>query len=240
MAGASLTRLQTLEAQLTVRISGACSDQEAKAEGPSMSLAEFVLRKFIPEYVEIRRSAGRAHFRAILKHILTPEQVACAFAENPEKTKVKLKELQGWPYLDSFRLFRHKRRENSASYFDCFEYWVFDSDDHAHPQRDSRHIFARYKGGMLFGQKSRDSRNHATYGSEEGAHTNLCPVEECDAVNGPSGEGHRASCHTDGNERCGDLRTSVGILELVRQGSLGRRRLDTTKNHRRQETELPG
>ncbi len=102
---ASLTSLPILEAQLTFGMSGAsCSDQEVQAEFSSMRLAEFVQRKFIPEYVAIRRSAGRAHYQAILKYVLPPEQVACAFAENPEKANVKLKAIQGWPYMDSLRL----------------------------------------------------------------------------------------------------------------------------------------
>lgn len=69
-----------------------------------MSLAEFVERRFAPEYAAVKTSAGRAHFRAILKHILTPEAVDRAFRVNQEASKVKMKAIPGWPYLDSLRL----------------------------------------------------------------------------------------------------------------------------------------
>jgi integrase len=69
-----------------------------------MSLSDFVQRKFIPEYVQIRRSAGRAHFQAILKHVLCPEDVARAFAGNSEKSDAKRKAIQGWPFMGSLRL----------------------------------------------------------------------------------------------------------------------------------------
>jgi integrase len=105
IAGASFARLQNFEGQVTfLKSGGTCADQELSTEGSSMSLAEFVQRKFIPEYVEIRRSSGRSHFRAILKHVVPPEQVAGGFEENPEKTRVRLKAIDGWPYLGSLRL----------------------------------------------------------------------------------------------------------------------------------------
>ena len=79
-------------------------NRETQIDGSSISLAEFVERKFIPEYVATRRSAGRAHFRAILKHVLTPEEVSRAFAETREKTNVKLTQINGWPYMNSLSL----------------------------------------------------------------------------------------------------------------------------------------
>jgi site-specific recombinase XerD len=69
-----------------------------------MNLAEFVQRRFVPEYVAKRRSAGRTHFRAILKHVLPPGLVTRAFAAGGDRTDVKLKETPGWPYMDSLRL----------------------------------------------------------------------------------------------------------------------------------------
>jgi integrase len=70
----------------------------------SMTLAEFVERRFAPEYVSVKRSAGRAHFQATLKHILTPEAVDKAFHVNTGKTNVRMKAIPGWPYMDSLRL----------------------------------------------------------------------------------------------------------------------------------------
>lgn len=68
------------------------------------SLADFVEMRFIPEYVASKRLAGRAHFQAILKHILTPELVNRAFGGHTDQSKTKLQEVPGWPYLDSLRL----------------------------------------------------------------------------------------------------------------------------------------
>ena len=79
-------------------------DRNASTEPASISLAEFVERRFATEYVSGKRSSGRAHFRAILKHILTPEAVDRAFGVNAETSKVRMKAIPGWPYLDSLRL----------------------------------------------------------------------------------------------------------------------------------------
>jgi integrase len=79
-------------------------DRDALAEPASISLAEFVERRFVAEYVAVKRSTGRAHFQAILKHILTPEAVDRAFGVNAETSKVRMKAIPGWPYLDSVRL----------------------------------------------------------------------------------------------------------------------------------------
>lgn len=80
------------------------STREAQTDSSSVSLGEFVQFNFIPQYVATRKFAGRSHFRAILKHILTPEQVTRAFPLKSKNTKLELKEVQGWPYMDSLRL----------------------------------------------------------------------------------------------------------------------------------------
>jgi integrase len=72
--------------------------------GESTYLAAFVECRFVPEYVSTKRAAGRAHFQAILKHILTPERVARAFGVNTGKSSARLKAIPGWPYMDSLRL----------------------------------------------------------------------------------------------------------------------------------------
>ncbi len=78
--------------------------QAGQDEVASMSLAEFVRRKFIPDFVEIKRSAGRAHFREILKNILLSERGDCGLAESYERTNVKRNAIETWPYMDSLRL----------------------------------------------------------------------------------------------------------------------------------------
>jgi integrase len=74
----------------------------AYGEPVHMSLAEFVECRFAPEYVAVKRSAGRAHFQAILRHILTPEAVDRAFRvkAKADPSKVRNHAIPGWPYLD--------------------------------------------------------------------------------------------------------------------------------------------
>jgi integrase len=69
-----------------------------------MSVLEFVERKYIPEFVLIKRSAGRSYFRSMLKHVLSPEQIARVFGATFEDKENRLKTIPGWPYLDSLRL----------------------------------------------------------------------------------------------------------------------------------------
>jgi integrase len=69
-----------------------------------MTILEFVERRFIPEFVSIKRRASRSYFRAILKHVLHPEQVMRAFGASPGTTKNRLTAIPDWPYLDSLRM----------------------------------------------------------------------------------------------------------------------------------------
>jgi hypothetical protein len=70
----------------------------------STDLAAFVTQKFIPEYVAVKRPAGRAHFRATLKHIVTPHVVDPAFGVRCDRDNFTPKVTPGWPYLDNFNL----------------------------------------------------------------------------------------------------------------------------------------
>lgn len=81
------------------------SRQDRTAASPTgSSFAAFVERKFIPEYVATKKAAGRAHFRAILKHVLPPESVDAAFGiSTPERGRT-LKAVPRWPYLTSINL----------------------------------------------------------------------------------------------------------------------------------------
>src|SRR5215469_13870679 len=54
-------------------------DDETDRIRPTMNVADFVEREFIPGYVMSKTTAGRAHFQGILKHILLPERTARAF-----------------------------------------------------------------------------------------------------------------------------------------------------------------
>lgn len=69
----------------------------------SINVAEFVERVFVPGYVMSKRTAGRAHFQAILKHILSPERAAQAFSSRGT-SRLRLSARPAWPYLDNIRI----------------------------------------------------------------------------------------------------------------------------------------
>ena len=69
-----------------------------------MTIIEFVEKSFVPEHVSIKGLAGRTHYRAILKHVLTPEEVQRVFGLETEKTRTRLKAIPDWPYLSHLEL----------------------------------------------------------------------------------------------------------------------------------------
>jgi len=71
---------------------------------PSSSVADFVRHRFIPEYVAIKRSAGRAHFYAILKHVLMPEEIDRIRGRDAGKDRSKLTPVPAWPYISKLQL----------------------------------------------------------------------------------------------------------------------------------------
>ena len=79
-------------------------DFEHAAPQYGMTIADFVRSVFVPEHVAMKGLAGRNHYRAILKHVLTPEEADRAFEIAPENSKTKLKAVPDWPYLGDLRL----------------------------------------------------------------------------------------------------------------------------------------
>jgi integrase len=69
-----------------------------------MTIADFVEKAFVPEHVSIKGLAGRTHYRAILKHILMPEEVQRVFKLETKKSRTRLKAVPGWPYLSNLEL----------------------------------------------------------------------------------------------------------------------------------------
>lgn len=80
------------------------SEPRKQSSGAAVSVAEYVEQKFIPDHVALKTCAGRMHYQAILKHVLTPEAVERMFARYSEASKSRLKTLPDWPYLDRVRL----------------------------------------------------------------------------------------------------------------------------------------
>jgi integrase len=74
------------------------------ARKTGMTIADFVESKFVPEHVASKGAAGRTHYKAILKHVLEPEEVQRIFGEDTERSRVKLKAIPDWPYLSNMRL----------------------------------------------------------------------------------------------------------------------------------------
>ena len=69
-----------------------------------MTITDFVERVFVPEHVATKAASGRAHFQAILKHVLKPEEVQRVFDARSEGSKVKMKTIPDWPYLGNLPL----------------------------------------------------------------------------------------------------------------------------------------
>jgi hypothetical protein len=72
----------------------------------SMTIGDFVKLKFIPEFVAKKKTAGRNHFRAILKHVMPPEHIVRLLPSQPRGVKAKLAFIPGWPYIDELPLSR--------------------------------------------------------------------------------------------------------------------------------------
>lgn len=73
-------------------------------EQSQMTIAEFVERKFVPEYVVTKNASGRTHYQAMLKHVLTPEEVDRVFHAGARASKNRLQTVADWPYLNDVRL----------------------------------------------------------------------------------------------------------------------------------------
>ena len=69
-----------------------------------MTIAEFVKAKFLPEHIVTKRTSGRRHYQAILKHVFPPEEVDSIFGVETSESKSKLKVIATWPYVNTVRL----------------------------------------------------------------------------------------------------------------------------------------
>jgi len=98
-------RLSRKEAQRAVWEKLPLAPQQG-APGPqsSMTVADFVEKLFVPEHVAIKGLAGRTHYRAILKHVLTPEEVQRVFKLDLDASRTRLKAIPDWPYLSKIGL----------------------------------------------------------------------------------------------------------------------------------------
>lgn len=80
---------------------GGSSPSESNQE---LTIAEFVARNFLPEHIAAKRTSGRRHYQAILKHVLNPDYVDRIFGASADRSRGKLKVNPDWPYMDNVRL----------------------------------------------------------------------------------------------------------------------------------------
>lgn len=73
--------------------------QEAIAKGAQMTLAEFIERRFLPEFLTQKTFAWRAHYHSILKHMLSPEDYKRIFRTEEGSRSAILNRDSNWPYL---------------------------------------------------------------------------------------------------------------------------------------------
>src|SRR5215472_2026765 len=93
-----------MEPKIQIRAARRIPEPRKELSVAALSLADYVEQRFIPNHVFLKTGAGRTHYQAILKHVLTPEAVERMFAPYPGATRSRLKTLPDWPYLDQVRL----------------------------------------------------------------------------------------------------------------------------------------
>jgi len=79
-------------------------EQDEFAHASQMRMADFIEKRFVPQHVSLKKPSGRVHYQAMLRHVITPEEVDRIFkvvAVIPEK---RLKSCPDWPYLSNVRL----------------------------------------------------------------------------------------------------------------------------------------
>jgi integrase len=92
-----LTREEAQQIVWTMIVSQARAQKVSQHS--TMTLTEFVERKFVPEYVASKGFSGRMHYQSMLKHVLKPEEVDRVFRAEPRRPKVRLRSVEDWPYI---------------------------------------------------------------------------------------------------------------------------------------------
>lgn len=110
----SATRIAGISRATTLPVTRPSTSRLHKALGPiafetqleqcPIPLAKYVEGRFVPDHVMRKTRAGRVHYQALLKHVLTPERVTDIFARYGLACKNKLRAIPGWPYLDDTKL----------------------------------------------------------------------------------------------------------------------------------------
>ncbi len=75
-----------------------------QAKRSQTTIAEFVVTRFVPEFVNAKGVAARSHYYSILKHVIRPEEANHLFHVETSNSNVKLAGHPDWPYLSNLRL----------------------------------------------------------------------------------------------------------------------------------------
>jgi integrase len=86
------------------RRSRSSSSAAGRPSDCSFTFSEFVAARFLPDHITGKTNAGRRHYQAILKHVVTPKEVSTMFAVEHAGSKGKLKDDPSWPYLSRIPL----------------------------------------------------------------------------------------------------------------------------------------
>ena len=81
-----------------------CAGPQDRDRNRAVTVGHFVENEFVPEHVATKSKLGQTHYRAILKHVLTPEEVERTFNAGANAAMAKLKAVPNWPYLSNVRL----------------------------------------------------------------------------------------------------------------------------------------
>lgn len=101
----SLNGLTRSESQKTFCTIGFPNDRtRAIADSSSMTVEEFIQKRFVPSHVMRKSLQGRKHYRSMLKHVINPESVDRIFTSRTRSDKPKVGLIVGWPYIGHMSL----------------------------------------------------------------------------------------------------------------------------------------
>lgn len=78
--------------------------QDELAHVSRMKMTDFIETRFMPYFVSLKNQSARIHYQAMLRHIITPEEVDRIFQVVAVLPDQRLKRCPDWPYLSNLRL----------------------------------------------------------------------------------------------------------------------------------------
>ncbi len=90
--------------QITERTASTQIQLDTDERFPKLTFADFVRERFVPEHVAFKKKAGRMHYEAMLRYIITPGEMERVFKTNGSRSTRKPQAGSDWPYLDNLPL----------------------------------------------------------------------------------------------------------------------------------------